>query len=290
MPFSTATWSVDIIINVCNTLRCGITPLENNMVVKVKKKGNQFCAVNEDGTELEAGCFDTEAEAVSLAKAANSNESDKKERREKYVPYNALTFEDIEAADEARDAAGKVSELTWNFQELMWNVMNSSEILDKPAAFRVLSGQYTDRLEVLTRVSIKSAGAQSAPAPDSSFLYVDGDKQYFQFKGADGEILPGALRDAVKGVCADDVDEDVKSAVAMTAKNILFAIGEEDTNPISKVIEAVKRAVGHQKERRDDVLIWKDQDGTYRWIARYSNNFRDDDRPVREIISGKSHE
>ena len=35
--------------------------------------------------------------------------------------------------------------------------------------------------------------------------------------------------------------------------------------------------------------IWKSQEGEYRWLAAYSNNFRDDDNPP-EIISAKSHE
>jgi hypothetical protein len=36
------------------------------------------------------------------------------------------------------------------------------------------------------------------------------------------------------------------------------------------------------------MVIYKDNIGTYRWIARYSNNIRDNDNPS-EIISAKSH-
>jgi hypothetical protein len=36
-------------------------------------------------------------------------------------------------------------------------------------------------------------------------------------------------------------------------------------------------------------MTWKQADGRMRWFATYSNKFRDEDRPVPEIISEKSH-
>jgi hypothetical protein len=46
---------------------------------------------------------------------------------------------------------------------------------------------------------------------------------------------------------------------------------------------------GHKPKIKESGLsVWKDEDGTYRWFARYSNNFRDDDNPS-EIISKQSH-
>jgi hypothetical protein len=35
--------------------------------------------------------------------------------------------------------------------------------------------------------------------------------------------------------------------------------------------------------------VWKDKDGTYRWFAVYSKNFRDDDYPQPEILSEQAH-
>jgi len=37
------------------------------------------------------------------------------------------------------------------------------------------------------------------------------------------------------------------------------------------------------------LMLWKEADGLYHWLARYSNNFRDEDNPP-EIISAKSHQ
>lgn len=36
------------------------------------------------------------------------------------------------------------------------------------------------------------------------------------------------------------------------------------------------------------LMVWKEENGDFRWIARYSNNFRDNDNPP-EIISKESH-
>jgi len=38
-----------------------------------------------------------------------------------------------------------------------------------------------------------------------------------------------------------------------------------------------------------DMRVWKDSGGTYRVMLRYSNKFRDDDYPVKEIIAEESH-
>ena len=70
---------------------------------------------------------------------------------------------------------------------------------------------------------------------------------------------------------------------------------------LSRVVSAVKQAFDEQvgESDPDDMLIgkdasngslcvFKDSGGTYRWVARYSNNIRDNDNPP-EIISGASH-
>ncbi len=36
-------------------------------------------------------------------------------------------------------------------------------------------------------------------------------------------------------------------------------------------------------------IVWKQENGTWRWMGIYSNKFRDDDHPVNEILSEKSH-
>lgn len=66
---------------------------------------------------------------------------------------------------------------------------------------------------------------------------------------------------------------------------------EKEMKPkfIERIVSAVKERL-HLKEEpmpEDGMMIWK-EGSQYRWIARYSNNFRDQDNPP-EIISAQSH-
>lgn len=55
----------------------------------------------------------------------------------------------------------------------------------------------------------------------------------------------------------------------------------------NKVSDVLKKKVEPLPSNK--FMIWKEKDGTYRWFAVYSNNYRDEDLPVPEIISEKSH-
>ena len=69
---------------------------------------------------------------------------------------------------------------------------------------------------------------------------------------------------------------------------------KKDISAVSDIVDAVvlrvKEFLGIETDE-PQMLIWKDNDtGLYQWLARYSNNFRDDDRPIEEIISAASHQ
>ncbi len=70
---------------------------------------------------------------------------------------------------------------------------------------------------------------------------------------------------------------------------------EEDefkSGPMQKFFSMVSKALGLREKQSvglgSDMLIYKDKGGTYRWLARYSNKYRDQDYPP-EIISSESH-
>jgi len=50
-----------------------------------------------------------------------------------------------------------------------------------------------------------------------------------------------------------------------------------------------EKQVGMPEVGKNGFMVWKQDDGSYRWLGVYSNKFRDDDRPVKEIISEKAH-
>ncbi len=60
---------------------------------------------------------------------------------------------------------------------------------------------------------------------------------------------------------------------------------------VESVMEKVKDLFGVRKSDKetDGFMAYKEADGSYRWLARYSNHFRDQDNPP-EIISSASHQ
>ena len=69
-------------------------------------------------------------------------------------------------------------------------------------------------------------------------------------------------------------------------KEIEEASEETLTNKVKKIILGL---FDKKEEKQSDFIIWKEKDGTLKWMARYSNKYRDKDVPP-EIISSESHE
>lgn len=138
--------------------------------------------------------------------------------------------------------------------------------------------------------------------PDSSFLYVEpGDKdgegktvprsnRHLPYKDASGKLDLPHLRNAIarvpqmKGVSAAK-----KSALQDRARRLLANASKENADILTKI----KGLLGFDTQPKEDhegLMIWKEAGSDqYQWLARYSNNFRDDDNPP-EIISEKSHQ
>jgi hypothetical protein len=55
-----------------------------------------------------------------------------------------------------------------------------------------------------------------------------------------------------------------------------------------KLDAEIPESIKKEQTKENTFMLWKETDGTYRFVANYSNNFRDNDNPP-EIISEKSH-
>ena len=90
-------------------------------------------------------------------------EAEKKEKPQKgyaevayYVPFSALTFEDIDEFVKAEETAERVGEVTRQFETLTYNIMNNSEVTDKSSAMQTIVGQLDSRLSQAVEMGSKS--------------------------------------------------------------------------------------------------------------------------------------
>lgn len=115
----------------------------------------------------------------------------------------------------------------------------------------------------------------------------------------------GQLHMAFMGI-VDNImwDEEItnkSAAVRAAADEMCRRMDESDDDSheekssdgiVSFLVKAVKsllhKDAPSQEPRSDGIMFFKDEAGVYQWVARYSNNFRDDDTPA-EIISAESH-
>lgn len=91
-----------------------------------------------------------------------------------------------------------------------------------------------------------------------------------------GKIISDNEKAREKEAVVDNDDEEVDNEVSFVdqMKNYL-----KETFPF---------LFNEKQEEDTGLMIWKESDDSWRWVARYSNNFRDRDTPP-EIISGDSH-
>lgn len=77
-----------------------------------------------------------------------------------------------------------------------------------------------------------------------------------------------------------------KSAVKSRIRSEYKKLGVADED----IPDSVKASIIPLEQLKNKhILIWKTDDGLYRWMGVYSNKFRDDDKPVSEILSEISH-
>jgi len=89
-----------------------------------------------------------------------------------------------------------------------------------------------------------------------------------------------------------DFEEDPVKAIEALAQEMVSRLSTEKqkNGHVAGSKQAGVPAASEPDLDRNGFIVWKEADGTYRWLGVYSNKFRDDDRPVKEIISEKAHQ
>lgn len=217
------------------------------------------------------------------------------------------TFAELEALEDAREAAMEAEELTHKFQMLAGNIVHSPEVEDKAAALSALATEYTG----LVQAAMKAKEADALKAtwstamvndfPDSSFLHVlsggekDGEGKtkprslrLFPYKDASGKVDLPHLRNAIARIPQSNrIDAATKKRLQTKARNILQKNqGKERRGIVERVKDFFTK--DEDAEPPNTFMVWKEAEA-WRWFAVYSNNYRDSDNPP-EIISSAAHE
>lgn len=221
-----------------------------------------------------------------------------------YVPMQAITFTELEAMQKAAEVGRAVNDLTYQFKELVSNILYSSEVNNKSAAIKKLTDEYTARLdqasteeksldpaflsgvesESHTKSPIKRENGIDYPAKDYAWVPDPSKPSSWRLRLTE---TPGKTSLAQLG----------RAAAALSAGGFRGQKAQIPSSALSVVkrrIRAEYRKLGVPETSipssvKKSFTVWKSlEDGKWHWFAIYSNNFRDRDNPP-EIISEKSH-
>lgn len=233
---------------------------------------------------------------------------EKKDREEKDAKKSmATTFEQLDAEKEAMEAMYKTNEIISDFMRLAENVMWYDE--DPVGGLKNLAKEMVDRLE--DKLDELPEGEEDEEdeekglefketwskkyindLPDSAFLYIESGGS----KDSEGKTTPRSLRHLPYKDKSGKVDiPHVKNAISR-ASQIKLKDGKKISTAKASELKKKAQNILEQNSKKNEgiarkagFLVWKEADGTYRWLGVYSNKFRDDDRPVQEILSEQAH-
>jgi hypothetical protein len=227
-----------------------------------------------------------------------------------YVPHGVVSFEELDGVKQSEAAGQMARSLSHQFQAMVSNIFMRDDVEDKADAIKSLASEFAQRIDdAMEQKEIEEKAVWSTKRvntfPDSSFLHIlKGGKKdsegktkprslrMFPYKDESGKIDLPHLRNAIARIPQSNrIDASTKTRLQTKARNILKKQQKEieDASLMDRTVTALKSIFGvKEKTEPEPFSLWKEADGTMRWFAVYSNNYRDDDKPP-EIISKAAH-
>jgi len=218
-----------------------------------------------------------------------------------------VSWAEMDALEDAEELTEAYYDMNTKMGMMAHNIMRSPMVEDKAAALADLATGYAERVKGMATdgtnketvpdglidklkswLGIKEEDDEKATwttafvnnLPDSSFLYIEDGGE----KDGEGKTKPRSLRHLPYKDTAGKVDlPHLRNAIARIPqmKGVSADKKTQLQNRARKLLESAN------KEETKSLYIWK-ENGTYHWLAAYSNNRRDNDSPP-EIISTDSH-
>lgn len=296
------------------------------MPYKIVRQKGQWCVVNSD-TGKSHGCHPDKARATAQLRAMYANVPDARkdieledlldtvtddggdDRQEKDMGYldtmpmqpGPTSFGEAEQMDQAEQQAEEIWSLNNLFTRIVANIVHSMDIEDKASALASAVEDYGKRLRDLSsatldemksaigfkKAQVKQENGMDFYAKDYAFVpdpdlpstwklrlsETPGKVTVAQLGRAAAALSPGGFRGNRVSIPA--------SALAAVKRRIRYEYQKLGVPP-AKIPPAVS-----EDTTKEGLMLWKDGE-VYRWLAIYSNHFRDDDYPA-EILSEKAH-
>lgn len=256
------------------------------MPYRMRKTSQGYCVFNSDTNENK-GCSETRGEGVKHMAALYAAEgSDKKEIETRlaeaiadftketgevflpdeidekswggesayFYPYSARSYAEVDMQREAMHTAHEVAQLLDLFPTLARNLIDDPAITDKGTAIQTLAEELAGKI---TELNGEDDGEDEG---EDDMMDGEDMKDLDLSKIDTSKPTPGFLK-RISGI-ADRLTNYVKSFASEKTADVDVDNG--------------------------GLMIFKDESGNYRWLARYSNHFIDQDDPP-DIISTESH-
>lgn len=288
---------------------------------QMSKEDNAVARDKSDGGNAnipDGGLNGNEGAATKVAAKDMHRDDEEHEKRgdaigevERFINPGATSFAELDQIEAATEVANEIRKRTGQFNGLIDNIMMDPDVDDKGAAmatlgeeFGVIAGEAMERKErkqpltdmvanVVANLKqgppMKTEGGIKFPREDFAFTPSDnvstwklrlaegrsGNITRKQLGAAAAAFSPGGFRGQKVQIPSGDV-----AAVKAKIRAAYRKIGVED--------EDIPPSVRKELEVKEGFTVFKQKDGSYRWLATYSNKFRDVDNPP-EIISEASH-
>lgn len=227
----------------------------------------------------------------------------------------ARSFAELETERDARERVNELSQLMSDFQSIAGNIVYTPvEALDADKIHELDNAyeEFKSRAQTLIDEPIDDEGESDKATwtaayvnslPDSSFLYIEpGGK-----KDSEGKTEPRSLRHLpVKDASGKPDAAHIRNAAAR-ANQVKLRSGGTISESLSKRLIARAQSMLKRSKKETifdkavnkindiinpppppNMLVWKEADGDYGWMATYSNKFMDRDNPP-DIIASTAH-
>lgn len=222
------------------------------MPYKIEKDGSKWCVRNPETGESK-GCSESKEMATRHMRALYANEDKSLEEFEDALVKSCDALEMTE--DEARVKSLEM----WEARELASYSMVTSY------------GEFDQMVDAIEQASeVKKAIAMFPEFANNIMMRPD-----IEDKSGAIAVLAGELASRIDALTSGVDENEMKQRT-------------DWGGVIAETVAKVKALFTKSKPAESNVMIWKEANGEHRWIARYSNMFRDRDNPA-QIISSASH-